>query len=133
MNQDYEVLHWDAFRGCREDERLQTGSDSRLQLSRKAIVRIVRAAGYTVFGSNAHRYSSNPKDGFTVTIIIGQSAMIFHTYPEKDLVTSCCVTCPEEEKEDTQTHNRLLKLLKKYFNAHYVDEAVTAKMNLNVA
>lgn len=126
-------MRWVAIRGCRSDERLETGSDNNLQLLRKAIVRIVRAAGYTVFGSNAHRYSRNPKHGYTIVIIIGQSALVFHTYPEKDTVTLCSVTCPEEEWGDANVHARLLKMLAKYFNAHYVEEMLSAKMNLNVA
>ncbi len=130
MYQQKEVMRWVVFRECRTDARLETGSASRLQLSRQALRNIVKTAGYTVFGSNAHRYSKDPSDGYTVTIIIGQSAMIFHTYPEKNLVTLCSVTCPEEEKGDAKVHAKLITGLTRFFNAGAIQHALTGELVL---
>ena len=125
MGPEKEVSRSIVLRQCLRLENLKVGGGLiagwfRLQRHRRNLVELVCMAGFTCFGSGIQRYSRNPRHGFTLVVTIGQSAIVFHTYPEYGTVTALAVTCSGEDSHGFATR-KLKQLLARHFVATEVE------------
>ena len=117
MGQECEVAHSIVLYGCRNTKHLHVGGGRLSTESRRSrIDRLIRTAGFSCFGSRIHRFSNLASDGYTYVMIIGQSSINIHTYPEKGTVTVWVITCPGEDDDGSATR-KLELALKEYFGA----------------
>ncbi|MEK7101627.1 MAG: S-adenosylmethionine decarboxylase [Patescibacteria group bacterium] len=121
MAQKNEVAHSIALRDCRTIAYLQVGGGwltrwYTIWLRRVAIDRLIEASGFSCFGSRIHRFSDVATDGYTYVMIIGQSSINIHTYPQIGTVTVWIITCPGEDDDGSATI-KLERLLKEHFGA----------------
>lgn len=103
-----EVVHGIVLRGCRNVEHLQVGGwwifGWFTALYRRWLLdALIREAGFTCFGSDIRRYSAAASHGYTYVMIIGQSAINIHTYPEEGAMTVWLITCPGEDDDGSAT------------------------------
>src|SRR6185437_15139448 len=90
--QDREVAHSIVLYRCQNAAALQVCGGwligwFRIQAVRRALVRMAREAGFSCFGSLIERFSWLPHHGWTFILILGQSAINIHTYPELGTVS----------------------------------------------
>lgn len=133
--QSHEFAHWFGLYACRNMKNLQVGGGwlvgwFRLMYIRWVILGMIRDAGFSCFGVRIRRFSWQADHGFTLVVILGQSAINIHTYPENGTVSVWIVTCPGEDDDGSAT-SRLEKKLAGYFGAEYSESKVMGKVPLN--
>lgn len=79
--------------GCANIGRLQVGDGEQLQEMAQKLDAQASDAGFEVIQSVPVQYSPESEHGYTHTIAIGQSSIVFHTYPEIGTVTVSIETC----------------------------------------
>jgi S-adenosylmethionine decarboxylase proenzyme len=72
------------FYRCEGDQKYFT---RKARVRAKALA-IIRRAGFTIIASRFHKFSANPHDdgGITGVIIVSESHLTIHTWPEKHYV-----------------------------------------------
>ena len=72
------------FYGCTGDEKYFTGKAS----VRKKALTLIRRAGFSIIASRFHKFSANPHGdgGITGVIIVSESHLTIHTWPERHYV-----------------------------------------------
>lgn len=70
--------------GCAGDEKYFTG---KARVRRKALA-LIRRAGFTIIASRFHKFTENPHGdgGITGVIIVSESHLTIHTWPERHFV-----------------------------------------------
>ena len=134
MGQQCEVAHSVVLRGCQKMARLQVGGERSTrrvttQRHRSRIDTLISAAGFSCFGSRIHCFSNLASDGYTYVMIIGQSSINIHTYPEQGAVSVWIITCPGEDDDGSATR-RLERALKEYFGAKSLTSAPLGRILL---
>lgn len=132
--QSHEFAHWFGIYACRHMKRLQVGGGwlvgwIRLQYIKRVTSGLIRDAGFSCFGARIRRFSWQADHGFTFVMILGQSAINIHTYPENGTVSVWVMTCPGEDDDGSAT-KRLEKKLSRYFDGEYVESKVMGKISL---
>jgi hypothetical protein len=112
MGPHVEVAHVIVLKGCKNLEAMQVGGGliaGLLTLLRRRwkLDALVEKAGFSCFGSKMGRFSSVGSHGYTYVMILGQSALNIHTYPEEGTVSAWIITCPGED--DTGAATKALK------------------------
>ena len=85
MKQVKRSLHILAdFYGCEGEGKYFTGKAA----VRKKALTLIRRAGFSIIASRFHKFSVNPHDdgGITGVIIVSESHLTIHTWPEKRYV-----------------------------------------------
>ena len=124
MGPQNEVAHSIALYECRHTEQLQVGG-GRLtrwfstRRRRFVLDRLISGAGFSCFGSRIYCFSDLASDGYTYVMVIGQSSINIHTYPQDRTVSVWVVTCPGEDDDGSATH-RLEMILWGHFGARSV-------------
>ena len=91
-----------VLRGCDHLEFLQVGGGRfkrlfTLRARKKQLEVFIRRAGFSCFNPHITHYSDSPTDGYTFQVLLRQSAIAIHTYPEYGVLTASIVTCSGED------------------------------------
>ncbi len=136
MGPKNEVAHSIALYGCKNLRYLEVGGGRltrwfTLGNQRLRLDWLIRSAGFSCFGSHIHCFSNLPTDGYTYVMIIGQSAINLHTYPEYGTVSVTIVTCPGEDDDGSVT-KKFERVLQDYFGARFIRPEPLGKIPLQL-
>lgn len=101
---------------CKRTDRLQVGNRVAASKTAQRLIRLVREAGFDVVGWGLKKYSKKSEHGYTLTITIGQSAIVLHTYPEWRSATINIETCGQR-RYCKGAMRRLKKSAKTFYGA----------------
>ena len=105
-----------GFYDCSEAKLLIAGNPKHLESVQKKIDELVRAAGLTLFGSYAERYSNKSIHGYTYLAWIGESAIDIHTWPEYGSVIANVHICNLNSKNEEKLE-KLFENFKEFFGS----------------
>lgn len=100
---------------CENAARLKVGARTAARKTKQQLDSIVARAGFDVIRSTFDIYSDYSEHGYTHKISIGQSSIVFHTYPEWGTVTINIETCGDYAY-CRRAMRKLVRLSKLYFS-----------------
>lgn len=95
------------FGGCRCDPRLLLDGDG----FRATCIEFVRASGLTVMEANFHQFEGS---GFTGTVVLAESHIAIHTWPESAALTLDVYVC-NYSADNSQKAHKLFESIVAYF------------------